>query len=82
MLPPPCRLPHRYYHRLYNSDMDNSHQASADVYAMYEISRSPLFWEVIIGEPVVVKWEWLCTHADELYAKRLDKCRGRGLEHK
>jgi hypothetical protein len=70
------------YRRLYNNDIDNSHQASADVYAMYEISRSPLFWEVIIGEPVVVKWEWVCTHADELYAKRLNKCRGWGLEHK
>jgi hypothetical protein len=70
------------YRRLYDSDIDNSHQASADVYAMYEIFRSPLFWEVILGEPVAVRWEWLCTHADELYAKRLVKCRGWGLEHK
>lgn len=70
------------YNRLYDSDIDNSHQASADVYAMYEIFRSPLFWGVIIGEPVAVRWEWLCTHADDLYAKRLDKCRGWGLEHK
>ena len=42
------------YRRLFDSDIDNSHQASADVYAMYEIFRSPLFWEVIFGGPVAV----------------------------